>query len=410
MPSYLQRSPSGPFVAGFSLVDSRGVALPISLDAFARLRVSSPSSLFDSKQCWSQQTELFDHLVAGAGSQTYQYQRASTLLRTGGVGRALRRSRRYLNYQPGKGQLVFATFIAPNGPVAGSTKRVGYFDDSDGLFFMLDATGFAAVKRSSVTGVIVDSVVRQADWNYDTMDGTGPSGVTLDPTQNQIAYFAFEWLGVGSVEFGFVVDGAPMPVHRLLNANAGSAVYMRTPSLPVSYEIEGTVDDTLEAICCSVMSEGGQDVVGTQVTVDRDGVAINNATTLRPIISVRLAAGRNDTIFPSEVSALCTAPNVNSYWALFARPTITGGAAPVWVTQGPLEYDITRDGVVSLGSGIKIASGYFSSQQRSGVGSIQQLAALGRYADGTADEMVLAAGTLSVAADFYGSLKLVRLS
>ena len=64
------------------------------------------------------------------------------------------------------------------------------------------------VRRTFVSGSAVDAdEIAQSDWNTDKLDGTGPSGIILDESKAQILWWDFEWLGVGTVRCGFVIDG-----------------------------------------------------------------------------------------------------------------------------------------------------------------------------------------------------------
>lgn len=152
------------------------------------------------------------------------------------AGVRARQTRMRFNYQPGKGQEVILTGVFGAGQ-AGITKRIGYFDTNNGLFFQLSGTTLSVVRRTSTSGSPVDNVVTQANWNIDKLDGTGASGVTLDLTKTQIMIIEFEWLGVGRVRYGFDIDGKIIFVHQLFNANNLTEVYISTPNLPVKYEI-----------------------------------------------------------------------------------------------------------------------------------------------------------------------------
>jgi hypothetical protein len=93
------------------------------------------------------------------------------------------------------------------------------------------------------------------------LDGTGASGYTLDPTKATILFTDYEWLGMGAVRVGFVIDGKFIVAHTFLNANNLDTVYMQTANLPIRYEIEttGTISGAavLQQVCSTTMIEGG---------------------------------------------------------------------------------------------------------------------------------------------------------
>jgi hypothetical protein len=71
--------------------------------------------------------------------------------------------------------------------------------------------------------------VEQSAWNGDKLDGTGASGLTLDLTKPQILWMDFEWLGVGNVRCGFIINGQYIVCHTYQTANVyGTSVYMTT--------------------------------------------------------------------------------------------------------------------------------------------------------------------------------------
>jgi len=79
--------------------------------------------------------------------------------------------------------------------------------------------------------------VPQTEWNMDKMDGTGPSGYTLDPTQMQMAYIDYTWYGAGFIRFGFRgTEGNITYCHRMPNNNTNTEAYMRSGNLPARYE------------------------------------------------------------------------------------------------------------------------------------------------------------------------------
>lgn len=65
-----------------------------------------------------------------------------------------------------------------------------------------------------------EDVIAQVDWNIDPMDGTGPSGMTLDPTKLNVFSITFQYLGAGNLFFGVEnpLTGISQPVHMLRTA------------------------------------------------------------------------------------------------------------------------------------------------------------------------------------------------
>lgn len=328
------------------------VLSPALGDAFGRLRVSNPQSLFDSKQVYDDGTPLIMvHDVTGAGaSTTYDQTNARTILDCGttAAGRATRQSRRYINYQPGKGQLCDITFNF-NGAEPNCEKRAGVFNGGDGVFLALPESGTPSFTRRSSSAVPTESV-SQPDWNIDKMDGSGVSGVVLDLTKAQILVMDYQWLGVGTWRCGFNINGITHYAHEFENANIVSGVYIGTPNLPVRWEIVGTgaspANPTMDAICCSVLSEGGQEPVGFHRGFPRTTpLAILAGATL-PLLSVRLKATHNRApVFPTAMGAAATTNNSRGTLQLILNGSLT---APTWAlpqTNSAVEADIAATAV-----------------------------------------------------------------
>ncbi len=167
---------------------------PTSLDAFGRLRVSQPYTLFDSQNRYAADNQ-FDVSTTGTGTTTFLSNEAAIKMEvTGvGVGSVTRQTYRVFPYQPGKGLLVLATFVMDSSTSANLTQQVGYFNDSNGVFFKRTGSTNSFVLRSSSTptpGTPSDvRTVSQANWNGDKLDGTGESGLTLDTSKAQILWY-----------------------------------------------------------------------------------------------------------------------------------------------------------------------------------------------------------------------------
>ena len=358
-----------PNAAVWSAMTSLGLT-SANFDAFGRLRVSNPQTIFDSKLVYDAQPLYWAEELTGGATSTYDQPNARVTLAVSG-GTAIRQTRRFFNYQPGKSQLIFQTFNA-NGVELGCVKRIGYFDSNDGIFFEVDGTSLNPlnlVRRSSGANSTV--TVPQAILNLDTLDGSGgpsnPSGFNLKPNAVQILVIDFEWLGVGSVRVGFVFNGQIVYAHRFDCANIEQSVYMQTPNLPLRYEIDGSsglFSGSLDCICGTVISEGGQAATGTPFGFDspRSANVANNASTT--LLSIRHRAGQERiTIIPTSVTSL-TAGNGASVWELLYHPTFP--TPPLWGSaRGFCELDTPTVGVAAgqatPGSGDVIASGVFSS-------------------------------------------------
>lgn len=316
------------------------------LDAFGRQRVSNPTSIFDYQSQYDAGPLLWEDDTAGSGAAAHLPNEAAVELSvtTASGDRVTRQSRQYHRYQPGKSQLILMTF-ALGATQANTVKRVGYFDDDNGIFLEQDSAGIRFVRRTKTSGTAVDNDIEQASWNLDTFSD-------LDLTKTQILVIDFEWLGVGSVRVGFVVDGEYRYVHQMRHANSLTAVYMATGNLPVRYEIENTgtaaSSATLKAICASVISEGGFESDRGVPFCASNGITTIAVTTRRPILSVRPKATLNSIVNRAQIiigGVNAYASTNTAYIEIVYGGTLTGASFASVDSNSVAEYDIAATAI-----------------------------------------------------------------
>lgn len=359
-----------------------------SVDAFGRLRISSPLTLFDSSHRFAD-NGLWATATATSGSATFNANHGSVDLAvtTASGSEVLRETKRVFAYQPGKSLVSMNSFVFA-APKTGLRQRVGYFDTIQGYFVELGETEASVcfVRRSSTTGSVVETKISRlggvygagdTGWNTDKLDGNGPSGITaFNVTAAQIMFVDLEWLGVGSVRMGFVINGRFVVCHQFHHANVISTTHIGTACLPLRYEIRNTAAtasaSTLKQICSTVLSEGGYELRGEQRTVGTpitSPYALAVAGTKYPIVSLRLKGTElNSIVVPVSASVLGLGNGPNYKWEVVINGDVTGGS---WVSAGndsSIEYNITS---TSLANGVSVASGFFaSSNQSTAIGNI----------------------------------------
>ena len=337
---------------------SSGLSLNVGaqLDAFGRLRVSQPYELFGKGNEYDNQPLFYQNVLTGTAAQSYSADTTSTTLTATAAGdTAIRQSRWYVRYRPGKSQQVFITGNF-DGQQTGAVKRMGLFDDDtqpqstgDGVFFEVADAGIFAVLRSSASGSSTDTRTAQSAWNGDKLDGTGASGATLDLTKHQVAVFTFGWLGSAVVRFGFVIEGSIVWCHTIYPSNSLATVFMARPSLPLRWEVRTTdATGTIQATCASVQSEGGFNTQGVQRSVSRAGSGLTTtATTLVPLLTVRLRDGyRRGLLRPATFSALGQGSSPENYEVLLlVNATLTGATFAAGFASEAVEYDTAATAV-----------------------------------------------------------------
>ena len=295
------------------------------LDAFGRLRVSQPVTLFDSQQRFNPDPAFESNLVT-SGAITYVPTQSSVNLSvvntTGSF--AARESSYVFKYQPGKSLLSSMSMTMAPASNGNLRQRVGYFGKENGFYVEL-SDALYMVQRSNSSGTITNTPVANTAWNGDKLNGTGPSGITLDMTKSQIFFTDVEWLGVGDVRCGFILEGKYVIAHTFRHANISVGAYMTTACLPLRYEIEslgtgGPAVSNLTQICSTVISEGGYNQSYQLFSNLASFSGTVGAATWVPVMSMQLAPGRLDAIAAArQVDIMITSTGDLVQWGLWAN-------------------------------------------------------------------------------------------
>jgi len=345
-------------------------------DAFGRLRVSSPYTLIDSQNRYAIDNQ-FDSSTSTGGTVTYLANEATASMNvtTSSGSEVVRQSLRVMPYQPGKGLLFLGTFQMATAQT-NLRQRVGYFSTQNGVYFELNNSTKAFVLRTYIGGSVDNTTrrVEQSSWNGDKLDGTGPSGLTLDLSHPQILWMDFEWLGVGSVRCGFIINGIYIVCHTYNTANVyGTSVYMTTACLPIRYEITNTgatsSSSSLKQICSSVVSEGGFEQTSVPHVARRTTAFANidTAANFYPIVSIRLAStALGAIVLPKSVQFQPTTLQ-NYEIAIIRNPVLTGASWTSFADDTNLEYDVSATAIATAGTVVQ--NGYISSSGGGGQAS-----------------------------------------
>ena len=373
--------------SGYSII-SPGVSIKDSanLDAFSRLRVSSPLVLHNSQLTYDLAPIIYEQITNGTGA-TVTYDSTNryglmTFSSTPTGGKAYMQSYEYLPYQPGRSQLAFVTFNMVAG-VANTLKFAGYSDGVNGVEFQLDGTTkqfklYSGTASGNLT-------VTQSSWNIDKLDGTGASGITLDITKVQILVIDIQALYAGRVRIGFDIGGEIIYAHQFLHANNITPPYIQSANLPVRCGMTstGTVSTTMYFLCSAVISEGGSEdinVYGYTFSQDTGGsVSVGTGGThlisLRPKTTFNSITNRTRVAF-IDVEVF-NAGNQAIKWELCIGQAISGTTTynSVNSTYSSTEYNVA--GTLSGSPSIIIDAGYIPAS--GGQKTMVNTAVISRY-------------------------------
>lgn len=337
----------------------------VAADAFGRLRIAEPFTLFDSSHRFSVNGN-WNTSTAVSGTAQYNTNQGLVDLAvvTTSGSKVYRETNKVFPYQPGKGLLVMASFVmAPKQ--TNLRQRVGYFGANNGVYFEVSGDTVSFVKRSSVSGTVVNTVIPQSNWNKDKLDGTGESKIVLDASKAQIFWSDFEWLGVGTVRVGFVIDGGFIVCHTFDHANSINTTYMTTATLPLRYEIEAintlSSGAVMKEICASVISEGGYQVRGqsrSAGTIITSPYTFTTSGVSYPMVSIRLKTSPDrldGVVIPNALSFVGNGNNAFFNWKVVAGGTTSGGTWTSSASGSCVDYNISG---VSISGGTVLAQGY----------------------------------------------------
>lgn len=347
----------------------------MAVDAFGRARMSTPLTLFDSSHRYADNGLWCTSNTSSNSTVTFN-QSAGLIelaVTTAANAEIIRETTKVFSYQPGKSLQAIQTFVME--PKANVRSRVGYYGANNGIYLEVSGNTAYFVERSLSTGTVQETRVAQSDWNMDTLLGpvaSSPSGLTLDLTKAQIMFADIEWLGLGTVRCGFVINGQLIHCHSFHHANIITSTYMTTASLPLRYEIKNLAATasatTMKQVCSTVISEGGYELRGTQQSI---GMGANNALNLAvagqfyPVISLRLKREREDAVvILTALSILGIGNNARFRYQLLSNPTLGNSSWTSAGTNSSVEYDMSAN---TVSSGRVLASGYLAASTQSTV-------------------------------------------
>jgi len=379
-------------------------------DAFGRLRVSDPLTLFDSQLQYDEGPLAWNTVTSGTASASHNANESSVTLTVGAGGSSvIRQSKQYMRYKPGKSQYVLLTGVFGEAPSDDLVRRVGYFDTDNGIFLQHDSSGLSLVRRTKTSGTVVEETVVQAQWNENTFS-------TLDPTKTFLFFIDLEWLGVGRVRCGFFSNGEPVTAH-VFNATPDEDVpYIATANLPVRYEVSSAANETgtMKQICASVISEGGfEEELG--IPQSRDNVAGGGkslTTSAVPVICLRPKATFNSitnraTIIPESIELFADAAVC---YRIYYNANATTAAD--WTSQGTAsiaEYDVAATAFTTTNAQL-ISTGFVAASNANKAGSADEALTVRLpltldYAGTTPIELVVTMQTLSGTGTGYAALR-----
>jgi hypothetical protein len=318
-----------------------------------RLKVAPFQTVFFNTFQYGKETDVWDERIVGVGTATHNVSASNVIMQVGSTAgsKIIRQTKNVMRYIPGRpATLAFA--IRLEQPKVGIRRRFGLFDDYNGAYFEDNGGTYSYVIRTSTTGITTEIRVGRDEWNGEKFDGNGWTGITADPTKQQMISISYEWYGAGTVDFSWLMAGETVKSHTFYNSNTQDRVWCSTPFLPIRLEIENVTGVAgthyMYQGSNSLIQEGEPEKLGTLLSIANPitGTTMASANTFYPIVSIRLKSTNLTGVMLLRSLQAATNDNTNVYWKLIENATLTGGT---WVDHPDpnsfIQYNITQTAV-----------------------------------------------------------------
>lgn len=406
----------------------------MSLDAFGRLRVSNCFTTFNYYPSPITANSNLDidnwvNITNGNGSSSYNTDNYVNLSISNTSDYVLRMTKQPMEYQPGKSRLIYLTgvMLGESAGLDTLTSRIGLFnvDNStpttitDGIYFQTDGTNLQWVETIQ-TGTIT---VNQSSWNVDIFDGNGPSGKTLTSSNlNTSMLFVIdqEWLGVGRVRCGFIIDGVIYYAHEF-NHGSLDVQYTKTPRQRIGYQIIGTsitTEHTMRQMCSTSILEGGYFPLGARISISNETTLVNmsNSGTKYILLALKLQSGYENAlikILNISVSFSAKTGNTGLYEIQLHSTngsigSINGSLSFNNISNSMTQYSVGNGTQTINSNGFIINSGYVSSNSNISLSGKIENTLLTRALCTSYDTIYLIGSSDNNNEDMFGSLDFIE--
>jgi hypothetical protein len=293
-----------------------------------------------------------------------------------------------------------------NTVLTGATKiRIGFFDDNNGQFLEVNASGAFLVFRSNIGGSPADILIPQSVWANDHMDGTGNSGFNVAWNKVQRIWHSASSPGGGRGRFGLFSKDRFVQATQISSINSRTAVpFLRTVSLPPRMEIvnAGAVGSgaSSEFYSAAMWEEGPHDgdEDGYISTCGRGSDFVTtNCTDYTPMVSIRLVDQMNGMemhghLIPQLIQAMSITDGIY-HLVVIENGILTGdNFQPLDTVNSIVEFD-TSATAIAPGTGTIVFSAYGEGRnigKASSFALLQSKVWLARSYSGVRDHLTVA--------------------
>jgi hypothetical protein len=304
---------------------------PARLTASSAYRVATEAVAFE--QSHDTPLDALHWYDGSTGGGSVSHVAASAALSVGvstaNGARGLLRSHARPKAAVGKSRTVVVIGQSSSEGVTSQRKRWGLFDDNNGHFFELDGESLYAVRRSDVSGSVVDTRVALTSWTVPTH---------INVTLSHVWEIRETW---PNGDISFFVDGERRHVISTRGSITGPSA--RTARLPVTVECLNNASTSTGAFHCiaakvdvETMPLNGR---GFSRSVSATGITTSDTPLLciRPRTTFGSVANLGELI-ADMLTATCSAETI---FKLTRGATITGGTWANHDSASLAEYNAT---------------------------------------------------------------------
>lgn len=144
----------------------------------------------------------------------------------------------------------------------------------------------------------------QQDWNVDTLDGNGPSGVDIDFSKLNVYQIQFRWLGAGEIRYSIEnpITGDMIYFHHEHYSNRNNDVHLDNPSFKMGYIAANLTGDTL----ATNASTSGASMMAAREGLEIEGAfpssTTSSATNLNSGSNYNILSLKNELIYQNKIN------------------------------------------------------------------------------------------------------------
>ncbi len=272
-------------------------------------------------------------------------------------------SNSFLRYRAGHEGFCFFT-AAFTGDIANNSEQfIGAWDDNNGFAVGYDGTDFSILFKMNGT----DTIITQAHFNRDSINGFGSSGFNIDPTKLNVFRISYGWLGGATISFRVLSpQGDWILFHVIEQPNSSPVPSVLNPILPIRAQVKDSIGGSVLELRTASWNTG---LVGCPNNAGARYFSVSNSLFLLSLTETHILTIRNKVTYankPNKIRARIAAfgggaiqgfifPLTDNITILSLRKnaTITGTVFSDINTENSI-MEVSTTGVFTPGSGIEV--------------------------------------------------------